>query len=121
LHEISGLPRRVWVEKPVNNHSTVFVTVSTITTLAHHWVHKPVNITRPLEECSAVKGLVNQWMHKPVNIRRLLNSCTICMPKMPIAFSALKPTISFFFVSILCFVHSIIIPVFFGVLAQRLH
>jgi len=55
LHEISGLPRRVWVEKPVNNHSTVFVTVTAITTLAHHWVHKPVNITRPLEECSAVK------------------------------------------------------------------
>jgi len=32
-------------------------------------VHKPVNITRSLEECSAVKRLVNHWMHKPVNIR----------------------------------------------------
>jgi len=81
LYEISGLPRRVWVEKSVNNHSTVFVTVSAITTLAHHWVHKPVNITRPLEECSVVKRFVNHWMHKPVNIRRRLNSCAICMPK----------------------------------------
>jgi len=81
LHEISGLPRRVWVEETVNNHSAVFVTVSAITTLAHHWVLKPVNITRPLEECSAVKRLVNHWMHKPVNIIKRLNSCAICMPK----------------------------------------
>jgi len=50
--------RAVLRGKPVNNHSTVFVTVSAIATLAHHWVHKPVNITRPLEECSAVKRLV---------------------------------------------------------------
>ena len=54
---------------------------SAITTLAHHWVHKPVNITRPLKECSAVKRIVNHWMHKPVNIIRRLNSCAICMPK----------------------------------------
>ena len=103
------MPRRVWVEKSVNNHSTVFVTVSAITTLAHHWVHKPVNITRPLEECSAVKRLLNHWMHKPVNIGRRLNSCAICMPKMPIAFSALKPTVSFsFFVlnTLLCSLHN---------------
>ena len=78
------------MEKPVNNYLTVFVIVSAIRTIAHHWVHKPVNITRPLEECSVVKRFVNHWMHKPVNIRRRLNSCAICMPKMPIAFSALK-------------------------------
>ena len=108
MHEISGLLRRVWVEKPVNNYSTVFVIVSAITTLAQHWVHKPVNITRPLEECSAVKRLVNHWMHKPFNIRRRLNSCAICMPKMPIAFSALKPTISFSFCfsASLCSLHN---------------
>ena len=71
-------------------------------------MHKPVNITRPLEECSAVKRLVNHWMHKPVNIRRRLNFCAICMPKMPIAFSALKPTISFSFCFniLLCSLHN---------------
>ena len=87
--------------------------VSAITTLAHHWVHKPVNITRPLEECSVVKRLLNHWMHKPVNIRRRLNSCAICMPKNAYSIFCSKAYSQLlFFVSILCFVHSIIIPVF---------
>ena len=46
-------------------------------------MHKPVNITRPIEACSPVKRLVNNWMHKPVNIRRPLDDCGICMHNMP--------------------------------------
>jgi len=50
---------------------TGFVTVSAVRTLAHLWVHKPVNITNLLQACSAAKRLLNDWMHKRVNIRCL--------------------------------------------------
>jgi len=32
---------------------------------------------------SAVKRSVNHWMHKPVNIRRPLDACAIYMQNMP--------------------------------------